>query len=119
MASRAPITSTFIAKLLAPLPEAVEQANDRRFLRQLQIDLSERWWRQMTKTRRAEHLRLAQEENCGTPECWAYHAPCAEQMLVPAPDRAALKWKRAHRRFEGGRPDWEAQIAADEAWLGG
>ncbi len=49
-----------------------------------------------------------------------YRAAIAAQMLVPAPDQAAVKWKKRaaqDRYIPIARDAIERAIAADEAWL--
>jgi hypothetical protein len=104
MRTRPESISAFVAQLLAPLPQDVEQADDPKYLRVLRKDGAERWRHQMQQTTRAKHARLAHENSCSQEAEGPYWDACDRQMRIPAPDLTALRWKHDHRKFRGGHP---------------
>lgn len=48
-----------------------------------------------------------------------YVAEVDRLMRLPATSREALRWKCRHRWLDGGRPKWDASIAADARRLEG
>lgn len=119
MASRPNITKLdtgkFISALLAPLPPKEERANSKTFIVSLTGDMKARWKLEMRKVEDA--LRARNRDYHSSSLQRAYFDAVSEQMQIPAPGRAALKWKCNCRKFDGGRPEWEAAIARDEAWI--
>lgn len=117
MASKFNTTTSFISKLMAPLPAHEEQVADKKFIRQLSKDMQAVWHKQMSLTRRAEHLRHSHENDCTEEAMRPYWWACDAQMRIPASNRGALNWKLGIRKFDNGHPDWEAQIERDQAWI--
>lgn len=69
---------------------------------------------------RAHGYKAAHEQSVEFAIVDDYRAAIAAQMLVPAPDQAAVKWKKRaaqDRYIPISRDAIERQIAADEAWL--
>lgn len=135
MATKFSTTTAFIDKLLAPLPENVEQVDDKRFNRALRDDAKHMWHMEKLKVEAARCYRdasnylhiIAQscapeavpEKRRASEDCHeAYLAACDGLMMIPAPNIAALRWKEGCREFCGGCPEWEAQIAKDCLKLG-
>lgn len=125
MASKALSTSTFIAQLLAPLPEGEEQVMSPTYIRHLQQD----WSRAMRNVRfaEAEHLVSAIGSQLSIAGIKEHHSVYtfrnlreaqAEQCLVPAPTAKELRWKKRLDRSVLQRPEVAAAIARDEARLG-
>ncbi|MBB4099775.1 hypothetical protein [Sphingomonas kyeonggiensis] len=130
MASKARITSTFIAELLAPLPDGSEAVDDKAYLRTLKADMEAVWRKGMIRVHIAGHERSAEDlrrvmaardgVKLDSSECFQrYLEECSRQMMIPAPGKAALAWKIDTRKFDGGRQSWEDQIAIDQAWVDG
>ncbi|MDB5582920.1 MAG: hypothetical protein JWR80_8096 [Bradyrhizobium sp.] len=119
-----PVGAKFIAALLAPLPPKEEQPASKRFIQALVKEMKDRW---DTAMRDVEDTNRTRSRYCAPGH---YHSPerreaeaahlvtCHRQMLTPAPGRAALNWKKSASKYNGGRPEWEAAIARDEAWIG-
>jgi hypothetical protein len=109
-----------IAALLAPLPPKEEQAATKRFIASLTEQMKERWevaMRDVDDTNRARNRHRGFTPESREAER-AHLMACHRQMLIPAPGRAALKWKKDSRKYDGGRDAWEAAIVRDEEWLG-
>lgn len=121
MATKPPITSAFIAKLLAPIPANEVQADDRRFILDLRADMKKVWFgdADLLNLSRAEYAyRALSHGDGGVQAAWAkFVGLLNRQMLKPAHGRGELKWKIAKRKVDGGRPEWDAAIARDEAWV--
>lgn len=121
MATKAPITSAFIAKLLAPIPANEEQADTKRFLLDLRADMKKVWFGNMdllTLSRAEYAYRALSHGDGGCAAAWSkFVALLDRQMLKPAHGRGELKWKITKRKIDGGRPEWDAAIARDEAWI--
>lgn len=131
--AKAPSYPTFLTQLLAPVPASTEQVDDRRYLRVLHDDQQRRWHHGMTFVHLAKHERNAASarhsiaQRTGHEDArmaryyqaaqMAYWHACDAQMRIPAPGKGALKWKRDTQNFNGGSPDWDAAIAADEKRL--
>jgi hypothetical protein len=135
MATQATNTTTFMDKLLAPLPADVEQVSSKLHNRALLEDAKRVWHIQKLKTNAVQYHRQAADLLClhteyCHPETVAslqlkredqheiYIAECDALMRVPAPTVAALRWKEGCREFAGGCPEWEAQITKDCLKLG-
>tara|TARA_R110000868_G_scaffold305573_7_gene566628 strand:- start:11310 stop:11720 length:411 start_codon:yes stop_codon:yes gene_type:complete len=111
----------FIAKLLAPIPAHEEQAGTRRFLLDLRADMKKVWFgnTDLLILSRAEYAyRSLSHSDGGGAAAWAkFVSLLSRQMLKPAHGRGELKWKLTKRKVDGGRPEWDAAIARDEAWI--
>lgn len=124
--------STFLAKLLAPLPLPI----DRRAMLERRRELEDAWslaYHRYHALRALEdyhgHTSRAAEierKTMNVPERQEVEsthlrriAAADRLMMVPAPSRSALNMKRKMRDFAGGRDRWEAAIAAHEARLEG
>jgi hypothetical protein len=126
------ITSAFMAKLLAPIPEDQEQADTKQFRAQVTRDMMRAWRQGMRLVEvAAAHHRIAADAftRSGEASCWgpepagvgltvAYRALVSaqqDQCLIPAPTPVQLRWKQRHMRARQ-IPDRIAQaIAADLA----
>ena len=122
--------SAFIAACLAPLPADAEPAATKKFLRQAKRDHLARWRGQMLRTTAIErcHKAAAAQRALAAFKGASpfddmevlgdYVRAVDRQMRIAAPSLEGLRWKRARRRLDGGRPEWDISIAADEARLG-
>lgn len=126
----------FIAQLLAPLPEGAEPVESKRFSREIKEDLLRAWdeahhyfYARKFAFNAAGHMRLyALRQNDPEAMCEAddefehteaaYIVAVDRLMLTPAPTIGAVRKKEEYREFRGGRPQWNAAIAADMARLG-
>ena len=122
----------FVGKMLAPVP--TEQLLDipynqavrrtRRDAAQAEtemLDILVQYYRC-----RSDYLRYCEgnlrDADIHWREALAYAEPChaalCRQMRTPAPDPAAVAWKKCQRKFvEHHMPEIDALIAADEAFL--
>ncbi len=121
MATKPPSKVAFISKLLAPLPTDVEQVEDRRYILELRADRKRMWFGQgdLAILYRAEHAYRAVPYGTAESErLWAEYVRLLDrQMLKPAHGRGEVRWKQSKLTVDGGRPEWEAAIARDEAWV--
>lgn len=123
-------SSAFVAKLLAPV---VAPRENRRYLAELRHEAETAWaivlhrfyaakaWRDVVAHRaRADALerRIAQLPDWSGQAQLDMIAAVDKMMMVPAPNRGALRQKMKLRGLSGGRERWEAAIAADCARLG-
>lgn len=128
--------SPFIAKLLAPITDAIDPHANRRFAREVR-DARERRWRlaqhgyyavQAYREHCTHMLRAAEivHRRFDLPE--AAEAARAQLSLVkaidrlmatPAPTIGALRLKQKLRKVDGGRDRWEQAIMRDEQSLTG
>lgn len=119
--------SSFIAKLLAPITEPVQ---NRMMRAEFQRDAEEAWSialhrvhafraarEQYSHLRRVAQLEARHEK---VPEAMSeQNAQLAlltavdRLMHVPAPSKKAVRQKQLWRTFDGGRDRWEVAIAAD------
>lgn len=133
-AAQALTPSVFIAKLLAPITDAIDPRAQRRFAREVR-DAREQRWRLVQHGYYAarayrEHcvhtLRAAEiaQRRFDLPE--AAKAARAQLSLVtaidrlmatPAPTIGALRLKQKLRKVDGGRNRWEQAIEVDEIRL--
>lgn len=118
-------TSTFIAQLLAPLPEGEEQADTPSYRRQVERDITRPWDRAMLKVKLADarHTCLAISEQLGLisknsrDTLIAYkewQEAISRQCLIPAPTEKQLRWKKRESKWTNPTADVLAAIAADE-----
>lgn len=135
MATKLNNTDTFIAKLLAPLPEAEEQVDSPRFLVSIQKDMLQAWFAGIKRIRIAEADQLLASvafEASGeryitdvTPAALRCQAAMRrrqeaerEQCLMPAPRAVELRWKKRLMRYWRDVPADIADILArDESRL--
>ena len=126
MATRAPITSAFIAKLLAPIPVGEEQADTPKFRKWLIANEVAVWSKFMEKVDLAEclhraaalSLRDAGRHDPRHQDCLlayqAYRRAVEAQCLIAAPTPVQARWKR--RMMKGYKISQEVSdaIMADD-----
>lgn len=125
-------TSAFMARLLEPLP--AEELMDGLFGHAIRRDRRQAW--RLAEIRTGYFRAKANWQNArDTYRVWFEGAPVtgycqqtvadlrraiAEQILTPAPDKAAVKWKKVQSTDEFlpiEAAQMERAIADDEAWL--
>ena len=121
--------SRFIAKLLAPIPADVPQADDKGFLRLLKTDACTAWRRHLrpfyVAQARLNFVRAQQLVDATVDENEAFAAYVGEidrMIAIPTIAREGVTWKRKHARigaFRDTLASREALIALDEARMEG
>ncbi len=124
--------SAFLAKILAPLPRAInrrallewrrdlEDAWSIAYHRYYAIEALERYHSHMCHAIKTERKVLNVPEQDEHSRAHLARVAAADRlMMTPAPTKVQLNMKRKMRGFNGGRDRWEAAIAADEARLEG
>lgn len=127
--------SPFIAALLAPIEMPTDARAARLYANELRREWEDAWSLAYHRYQAADYLRhhcghaayaaVIEQRRSKVPEAdaerrafrgliEAVHA----LMLVPAPTIGALRLKQKLERLDGGRPAWNAAIAADLAHLG-
>ena len=122
-------TSIFIEKLLAPIPTGEKQADDRKFMNELQCDRARHWEQEEKKLEvirlkssaayalyRANNLDKSYLDECHSHQDRAV-AQMRRMMLLPAPGRRELRWKQSLMKCHGS-PEVEAMFARDVERLG-
>lgn len=112
--------TTFLAKLLAPLPADVPQVDDKAFLRALKQEAGAAWRRAMRGViiakARLDYVRAKRLVDQTIDETLAFAMYVAEidrQTAVPTILKEAVEWKRKHLPVGAGR----AKIARREALI--
>lgn len=114
MASTLNTTTSFMSKLLAPLPPNEMQPDSQEFCRQLQADMTEAWawgereiafaWACLIRDLRGvdvarnEFARSAMRMAASASDS-IHDKKVRMQMLRPAPNKKALLWKARQKRF--------------------
>ncbi len=122
--------STFLAKILAPLPHAIsrrallewrrdlEDAWSVAYHRYYAIEALERYHSHICHAVKIERKVLTVPEQEEQSRAHLARVAAADRlMMTPAPTTVQLNMKRKMRGFNGGRDRWETAIAADEARL--
>lgn len=111
-------TRDLIALLMAPLPADEEQANSRKFMRQLAKDRAIDWQRKFQRYRDALAARNAMTDlprmHKATEELRGIFL---EFMETPSPARLHLETKKGYRRFHDAKELCDKWIARDEAFF--
>lgn len=128
MATSAHNISSFVDKLLAPLPDSEEQAATPKFMRQVENDITMPWRKGMEhyELAAARHTVSALEKRLGfttseEPGLKTYRALInAErvQCLIPAPTAKELRWKLRQDSRMLQEPEVQAVIAEDRKRFG-
>lgn len=132
MATKPHTIDTFMAQLLAPIAQSEEQANCRKFMRQLETDRRLAWEAQQKEVDRVVRRRDASWANYRACEdqvrakalLAAHHAVDGEWLrammalfLTPAPSHREMRWKRSVPYYMN-QPGGKEAYARDEALLG-
>lgn len=127
MATATTTTTTFINKLLAPLPEGEELARTPKFLRQLKNDTYRPWRTAMMHVdlAKSRHPAAALERQLGLvasekPSLETYHALIVaqrRQCMILAPTVKELRWKMRLCASTRDTPEIKAVIAVDRKRL--
>jgi hypothetical protein len=133
MTTRPLDTAAFIGKLLAPLPDGETPVADKRYLLDLRKSLARAWrhaslkmyiakgYREGAMLARAYALEFGSCKKAADAEFALrdanFMAAVHDMMLTPAASKDNLKLKMSCRKFDGGRPAWDAAIARDEEFF--
>ena len=129
MATKPPITSAFIAKLLAPIPSHEEQADTKKYWSGMARTEKAVWIRAMETVKyfEAQHKMAALSilnalDNptllSAGEACRQYRAAIEVQCLVPAPTAVEARWKRRMMKGHTMPQDVSDAIEADDARFG-
>ena len=129
MATKAHITSAFIAKLLAPIPAGEEQADTKKYWASLQRTEMAVWVRSMSRVKyfEAQHKMAAlsivnaldHKAHISNGDAYRqYRMAIERQCLVAAPTAVEARWKRRMMKGHTMPQDVSDAIEADDARFG-